>query len=563
MLAHAALLLLAAAAQAEPADLILSRGKIFLSPGRYAQSLAIAGNRISAVGTDADVLGEKGPKTRVIDLAGRLVLPGFHDANNGFLQGALIVSQLRLGGAKTPEAAAKKIELYAAEHPDDPWIIGRGWDPAKFNGGKLPTAADFDMGVSTRPAIMYDVTRTRAWLNSLGMERAGISARTPIIHNGEIVKDQAGQPTGVIGGDALQLARRAIPPPSKRQKLEALRLALKLARSHGVTSIDVIPVPDESSLAEKLALWRELLASREATARLFLYGSLDSPSDALRQRVAARDLPRVKLQVAGVAANVDADLSGRAAALLEPYFDDPRQRGTPRYAAIHLDLDVKAAHKLGLQVALHAAGDRAVRLALDACAKSQQKAKREAWILPEFPCRIEEAAVVSPDDLPRFKALSAAVIAQPGAFVFEDQLANFIPNRVGDRARWAVPLKSLEDAGATVAFGTGWPTGDLDPRPGLFFATARQSLDGKPEQGWFPQERVALEAAIEHSTLDAARVVGLEDELGSIRPGKLADLAVFSDDLLSRSGASLFEPVVALTIFDGKIVYDIEATDQR
>lgn len=563
MLARAALLLLAAGARAEPADLILRHGKIFLSPGRYAESLAIEGNRISAVGTDAEVIDEKGPKTRVVELGGRAVFPGFHDANNGFLHGALLFSQLRLGGARTPEAAAKKIESYAAAHPGDPWIIGRGWDPETFNGGKLPTASDLDLAVSTRPVIIFDGGRTRAWLNSLALERAGVTSRTPIVHNGEIVRDQAGHPSGVLGGDAIQLARGAIPPPSKRQKLEALRVALDLARANGITSIDAVPVPDEPSLAEKIALWRELIASREATARIFLYGSLDQPSDALRQRAASRDLPRVKLQIVGVAATLDDDLSDRKAALLEPYFDSPQERGTPRYASIHLDIDVRSAHKQGLQVSLRAVGDRAVRMALDACEKSQRKSKRDDAVLPAFPCRIEEAAIVSPQDLPRFKALSAAVIAQPGAFVFEDQLSNFVPNRVGDRARWAVPLKSLEDAGAPLAFGTGWPTGDLDPRPGLFFATARQSLDGKPEQGWFPQERVALEAAIEHATLEPARVVGLDDELGSIRPGKLADLAVFSEDILSRSGKGLLDPAVAMTIFDGKIVYDIEATRRR
>ncbi len=554
MLAGALLLVGATFARCEPADLILRHGKVFLGSGRYAESLAVAGDRVAAVGTDADVMTLQGPRTRIIELGGRAVTPGFHDANARFFKGAELFEQLDLGGSGSLEDVQARVSSYAASHPDDPWIIGRGWDAARLQDGKLPTRADLDAAVSTRPVILSDASGGRAWLNSLALERAGITARSPNFNGGEIVRDSAGRPTGILAGESVGMATRAIPPTAQSRRLAALRGALAEASRLGVTSFDSMPGAGEPRLEDRIALWKAFVSSGGACARLFLYGDIEDPSGALKQRSAARALARVKVSVVGVGGDVDGDLRDRSAALLEPYFDESG-RGQPRYLALRLDLLVRAAHKQGLQVALQTAGDRAARLALDACEKSGRRAREDERVLPEFPCRLERLEVLSPQDLPRLKTLSAAAELQFDRLVFDDAESNFFPNRLGDRARWTLPAKSLEDAGVTVAFGSGWPDARLDPRRALFAATSRQSLDGKPAQGWFSQERVSLESAVEHYTLDPARLIGLEDELGSIRPGKLADLVVFSDDLFARSGAALLEAGVDLTIFDGKIVF--------
>lgn len=551
----ALVLLLASRALAADSDLILSGGRVFLGPGQFAESIAIAGNRVAAVGPDAEVMALKGPKTTVIALAGRAVVPGFHDAHVQLFKGGLSLTEVDLRGSKSIEEVRDRLADYAARHAGDDWIFGRGWDAASWRDGRLPVREDIDAAVSTRPVALTDADGRRLWLNSLGLQRAGITTRTPKLNLGEIVKDARGVPTGVFIGDAMALVTRALPQRARQEKLAALRLALAAARENGVTSLDSMSGAGDPPLAEQVDLWRELHKAGELTARLFLYGRLEDAAAAAKLAAKTHDVPRNRLSIVGVAGEIDGSLGDRSAALLKPYFDDPHVKGEPRYASFRLDSLVKSAHKAALQAALQAVGDRAARMALDACEASERRAKEEERVLPEFPCRVERVEVLAPADLARFKALSAAASLQPGRLVCAELAANENPNRLGDRVRYSFAWKSLEDAGALVAFGSGWPAAALDPRAGLFEATSRQCLDGKPGEGWIPEQRISLESAVSHYALDPARLVGFDDELGALKPGKLADLAVFSDDLFARSGRALLSAEVDLTVFDGKIVF--------
>src|SRR6185369_5969235 len=218
-------------------------------------------------------------------------------------------------------------------------------------------------------------------------------------------------------------------------------------------------------------------------------------------------------------------------------------------AAILLTGLVRKAHQQGLQVSLDAAGDKAVRQALDACEKSQQKAKEEELILPEYPCRLEHVELVDRQDLGRFGALGVVASMQPSRVMFDDEAQNYFPNRLGERVRYVCPWNSLRKAGALLSFASDWPVGPLWPRAGLFAAATRTTTKGKPVGGWIRQEKISLEQAVEHYTADPARAIGRDDSMGRLSPGKLADLVVFDRDIFVLDGPALLEAQVAVTIF--------------
>jgi predicted amidohydrolase YtcJ len=551
-----ACLIIAAASAAEP-DLILAHGKVFLGPGRYAQALAVTGNRISAVGRDAEVLSAKGEKTRVVDLQGRAVTPGFHDAHARLLRGALLLLGVDLSGSATTAEVQKKLADFAAAHPKSEWIVGRGWDHEAFLDGSAPTKLDLDAVVSTRPVALTDSDGDTLWMNSEGLRRARLTPTSPGLHAGDYLKDEKGELAGVFMGEGIAAAMRPIPKPTRAERLEALRRALALARREGVTSIDAMPGPDDPSPAEQIEFWRELNKTGEFTARFFLYGRLNDPQGLAKLKRGAVDIPRDRLDFIGVAGPLDGQIADRTAALLAPYFDE-KTGGGLRHQQFALNALVREAHELGFQAALRAAGDKAVRSGLDACQRSEEAAKKEERILPLYPCRIESAELVDPADLPRFAALRAAASVSPARLAFADITRNYYPNRLGARVRQSFPWKSLEDGGALLLFGSDWPSNPFSPRLALFAAATRESLDGAPAGGWMPKEKLSLENAVQHSTADPAKAIGKADILGRIAPGQLADLAVFDRDLFAASGVDLLKAQIDLTVYNGRVVFERE-----
>lgn len=546
--------LAARAASARSPALVLRGGRVFLEPGIYAQALAVSGDRITDVGSDAGISKLVGPRTRVVELKGRAVVPGFHDAGVRLLRGALLSEEVDVSKAETLDDIRAQVQRYAAAHPDGDWILGRGWNQARLSGP--PTRQELDAAISTRPVALADDEGEALWLNTTALRRCRITRATPKLNLGRIVLDASGEPAGLLEGRATGLAKRWFPKPTQESELAALRNALALARSRGVTAVDAVPDPDDPPLADELALWTQLYRSGQTTLRLFVYGSLDDASEALKLRRLEAEIPRTRFGVVGAAGSLDGTVASRSAALLAPYFDAPKQRGEPLYLQWRLNELVRSANERGLQAALGATGDRAVRMALDACAKSVKRAQDKGYVLPRYPCRLEPVELVSPADLPRFGALSAAAVVEPERLLFDSQVANDYPNRLGDRARAALPWRSLERAGATVAFASGWPAHALSPLDELWAAVERRFRDGSPPQGWQPQERVALESALVHATLDPARVVGRDEELGSIKPGKIADVVVLDRDIFAAPPSELPETRVDLTVYNGRVVYD-------
>ena len=424
MIRAAAVLALAwtAAAPVRASDLILYNGNIFVSPGRHARALAVAGNRISAVGEDAEVLRKARPETRLVDLAGRAVTPGFHDAHVHFSEGAR----------------------------------------------------------SSRPEVG-------------GMEGA-----------------------------------------------------VREARRLGVTSISGLLEGDGVS---ELEFWAEQQRLGQATLRYWMWGDLGAPEGflAAKQRFSPR-LPADRFHWSGLKGYVDGDFADRSAALIDAYSDMPDSRGVLRLSPRELRRAVVRGREAGLSVHLHAIGDRAVRVALDACSAVLEEGSRKRGAGVPAPCVIEHADLFAPEDLRRFAASGAVASMQPGRMTADDEDRRY-PERLGPRARRTFALKSLQASGAELAFGSDWPDKPLDPLLGLFAATTQ------PGPGGSSGERISLEEAIAHYTRGSARAVGAERELGVIRPGFLADLVVFDRDLFALPGAELLKARVDATIFDGKVVH--------
>ncbi len=542
------LLVLAALASETNENLILHGGKIFVSPGRWASAVAVEGNRIAAVGRDREILKRKKSGTRLIDLKGRTVTPGFHDAHLHFMKGAFAMAQADLNGATSPKMVADRVAKWLKGHPTAPWALGRGWDHTSFPGQKYPTRLDLDAVTSTLPAALTHVDGHLLWMNTAGLRQAGITRDTPDPKDGQIERGPDGDPTGVLIEGAMALGKKALPEPDAAAVAQALKNALAAARKAGVTSIQG---PMDLQPRVQLQAWRDLDRAGEVSLRWFIWGELDKPDEfyALSQEFA--DLPRERFRFGGLKGFVDGVISARTAAMMESYSDTPGLKGKANYSPEDLSARALTAQSRGWQVCLHAVGDLAVRMALNACQSLSRSRGTGA-----YPCKIEHIEAIDPDDYPRFASLRVAASMQPSHMTYDMQSQNYNPQRLGARAAHAFAWKSLETAGATLAFGTDWPVMPLDPAVNLFAAVTRQHFNGLPPKGWIPEQRIGLENALAHYTVGPARAIGRENELGTVEEGKLADLVVWDRDLMKLKGTEILKAKVDTTIFNGKVVYE-------
>ena len=534
---NAVLLALALAAPAGAADFCLENARVFDGSRDAAPSeLCVRGNRIVARNAGA-------PR---VDVQGAWVLPGFNDAHVHFMDGGLSAYRVDLTTAASAADAARMVGAFAVSHASDAWVLGEGWSQTNFPGGAYPTREDLDAAVADRPVVLEHVDGHLLWANSEAMKRAGVTAETKDPANGSLLRDASGYPTGIFLESAMSLIQERVPPPSPERRREALARALAVARSSGVTSIQGLLAHDAS---EELDAWRELVKSGSDTIRYFMWGRLEDPKEFLALRKAYADLPPDRFVFGGLKGFVDGVLSARTAVLAQPYSDAPSVNGTPNYTQEELNRLVLKANQLGFQVELHAIGDAAVRMALDAFEASRRKLGKAA---PRN--KVEHIEVVDPRDLARFKALDVVASMQPSHMTYDNESQNYNDARLGKRVRYAFAWRSMEEAGAPLAFGTDWPVMALDPKIGLYAAVTRAHFDGRPEGGWVAAQRIRLEDAIRHYTEGSAYAEGREGELGALRPGMLADLVVMDAALFEAQGKAILAVPVRAVVFDGRVV---------
>jgi predicted amidohydrolase YtcJ len=545
---------------AAPADTILVHGRIYTVDSKHpwAEAIAIRGERIVAVGTDREILRYRGATTKVIDARGRLVLPAFTDSHVHFMDGSTSLQHVALDDAKTIAEIQQRVKAYAAAHPKDPWILGRGWTYPVFAPSGLPNKRYLDEIVPDRPVYLEGFDGHTWWANSKALAAAHINKETPDPAGGTIVRDPAtGEPTGAIKEDAADaVVRRAIPEPSRPEKLQALRVGIKLANQLGLAWVHVLGgVNAGRDDLQNVDLLEELRRNGELTLRFYLAYRLDPPEMTARQLQAIiQDQQRYHDDwIAAGSAKIflDGVIETHTAAMLEPYSDDPRLTGQllwdpDKYKDLVAQLD-----RQGIQVFTHAIGDRAIRLALDAYEAAAEKNGTH-----DLRHRVEHIEDPAAADIPRFGKLGVIASMQPlHAYPDDDTLKSWAPNLGPERAQRGWPWHSIQAAGGVLAFGSDWPIVTLSPWPGLQNAVTRQTTDGEPNGGWIPSERISLADAIKGYTLNAAFAGHREKTEGSIEPGKLADLIVVSQDLFKTDPLKIAETKVLLTMVGGRAVY--------
>ena len=534
------------------ADTVLLNGSFWTAePSQpWAEAVAVDGERILRLGRTADIKKLVGTKTRVKDLGGALVLPGFIDCHTHFLKGGFSLSSIQLRDVTSREEFVRRVEAKAQELEDGEWILEGNWDHEQMTPVELPRKEWIDAVSPKNPVCVsrYDLHIVLA--NSRALEIGGITRSTKSPDGGEIQKDPVtGEPTGILRDAAIDLVMRHIPEPSIKTRVKAAEAALRHARELGVTSVH--DMADASNYGASFEVYQELLKEGKLTARIYFYIPIDD-IDFLDKLRLKSPYGNGWLSIAGLKGFADGGLGASTAYFFEPYSDNPKNSGllAPQmFPEGIMEKRLEQADKDGLQVAIHAIGDRANAIILDIfksiAARNGPRDRR--W-------RIEHAQHLRPEEIKLFGELGVIASVQPFHAIDDGRWAEA---KIGmERCRTTYAFKSLLDAGATLALGSDWPVAPLNPLIGIYAAVTRQTTDGKNPGGWFPEQKLSLEEAIKGFTLDGAKTEFSEGEKGSLAEGKLADLVVLDQNLFEITLEKIKDVRVNLTIVGGKIVYD-------
>jgi len=535
-------------------DLILVNGKIWTesSTSPQVEALAIQGSTIVATGTSADMLALRNGGAEIIDLKGRRAVPGFNDAHLHLYLGGKYLSSVQLRCARSEAEFRERIALFAATRPEGEWILGGSWDPEGWPSGRLPDCHLIDGVTPRHPVFVMRLDGHTALANSLAMQLAGVDKNTPDVEGGVILRDSEGNPTGVFQDAAKALIERVIPAADSRQIEESVISAQKHAASFGVTSVQDMGMIGINPLwREVLAVYRSLSQQGKLQVRISAHYPLPQWRDLVEMR-AQHGAGDHKLRITSLKGFADGSLGSVTAWFFEPYTDTPSTCGIPSDEAADPEAmyaNIRNADRCGLPIAIHAIGDRANRAILDLYTRaSQDNGPRDRRL------RIEHAQHLDSADISRFSRLGVIASMQP--YHCSDD-ARWAERRIGSkRARTTYAFRSLLDAGAALAFGSDWFVEPMDPILGIYAAATRRSTDGKYPDGWVPEEKISVAEAVHAYTVGSAYASFEENIKGSLEPGKLADIAVLSEDIFEMEPADIPNARVDLTIFDGKVIYD-------
>lgn len=543
-------------------SLVLTGGKVFTADGRgtLAEAVAVDGNRIVAVGTSREINAAY-HGARTIDLKGRLVTPGFNDSHLHFLGGGLSLLRVNLVGAKTLAEAKARVAARVRELPAGAWVTGRGWDHTLW-GGAWPTKKDLDEVAPHNPVVLQRVDGHVSWVNTLALQKGNVTRETQAPQGGEILHDAAGEPTGILKETAGGLVMSVVPAPTRAEMSEALGRALAEARRYGITSVSANDVPS----FDATPLYRELLKQDKLTVRVAEWQQFERTVEELKRERAEFESHKdnaLRLRLTALKGYVDGTLGSRTAAMLAPFADDPHNSGIPRMPPEQLTKMIVERDAAGFQIALHCIGDRANRMALDgfAAAREANEPRADSQFMlkqrksPYDPRhRVEHAQVVSPSDFARFRDLGIIASMQPAHAISDKRWAQ---ERLGEyRVLGAYSWHTFMAHGVHVPFGTDWPVEPINPYLGLYAAVTRQSIEGDPAGGWWPEERLSIADAIRNYTAEGAYATFEEREKGQVITGMLADLVVHSKDLLTIAPHDILQTEADITVFDGRVIYE-------
>lgn len=524
-----------------PATMAIVNARIWTGNPKqpWAEAIAFRGDRISVVGTNNEVRRALGA-TQPIDAHGELVTPGFIDSHVHFLGGGFQLASVQLRDAKTPAEFVRRIKAFAATVPAGTWITGGDWDHHLW-GGELPRHEWVDSITPNNPVWIGRLDGHMGLANALAMRDAKVSSATKDVSGGTIVRDASGAPTGIFKDNAQDMIGGAMPDATPEMNDRALNAAMKYVAEQGVTSVAHMGTWADLAVFERAHEAGTMVTRISAAVPLATWGRL-------RDTVAARGRGDDWLHIGSLKGFADGSLGSHTAAFLEPYTDVPSDTGLWVTQPSDLYAWTSGADKAGLQVIVHAIGDRAIRTQLDI----YQRVEREDGTRDRR-FRIEHAQHIAPSDIPRFAALHIIASMQPYHAIDDGRWAEKVIGHKRSETTYA--FKSLLDNGTRLAFGSDWDVAPPIPLYGIYAAATRRTLDDKNPGGWFPEQKIGVEDALRAYTSGGAYAMFAEQSRGSLEPGKLADLVMIDQDITRIAPENIRDAHVMMTIVGGKVVY--------
>jgi predicted amidohydrolase YtcJ len=508
----------------------------------WAQAVAIESDKIAAVGDSAALTSRVGPGTKVLGKAKAMVVPGFMDGHAHFLSGGFQLASVDLRDANSPAEFVARLKAYAARLRPGEWITGGDWDHERWPGAPLPERRWIDSVTPQNPVFVNRLDGHMGLANSAALRLANLSRATRDIPGGTIVRSRGGEPTGILKDEAQGPVLAVIPAPSPSQSDSALRRAMSWAAAKGVTAVADVSVP-----------WYEVAALKRAraagtlTTRVSVYVPLEDWRR-MADTVRANGIGDAWLRIAGVKGYVDGSLGSTTALFYQPYNDAPETSGLLVTPEDSLRAWIGGADSAGLQVVVHAIGERANGLLLDIydSVASAHGARDRRF-------RIEHAQHLRREDIRRFGQSGVIASMQPYHAIDDGRWAE---KRIGpERIKTTYAFRSLLDSGAHLAFGSDWTVAPIDPLLGIYAAVTRRTLDGKHPKGWVPGEKITVEEALRAYTAGNAYSVFAQGTRGKIAPGYLADLVILDQDLTAVAPEAIEHVTVRGTLVGGRVVY--------
>lgn len=539
------------------ADIIFTHGNVYTGVAvvssfkmtKRAEAIAVRQGRIEEVGESADVLKLRGPETQVVDLGGKFVMPGFNDAHMHLAAAGFQLLNVNLVGAKSLDEFRERIRQKAETAAPGEWILGSGWDETLWPVKAPPTRFDLDEVTTDHPVFLTRIDGHSAVANARALQLASITIASRDPKGGKIERDESGQPNGLLRDTAMKAVENVVPPPSHDRRRQALDAALADLAHWGVTSAQ-----DFSSWDDFLVL-EEIEKEGKLTARVSEWLPFDDPIQKLEDERKEHAGPDEMLATGMLKGFMDGSLGSHSAALLEPYADEPKNTGLPRYDQAKLNGMAQERMLAGFQLGFHAIGDKAVQMALDAFAAGEKAAKEKKVKAAnggdDYRPRIEHAQVTTPVQILKFKDLKVIASMQPCHLLTDMNWAatRLGPTRASHSYAWADFLKK----GVPLAFGTDYPVEPVNPFRGLYAATTRKSENGKLE--YYPQEKITMDQAIAAYTTGSAFAEFSEKQKGLMVSGMLADFVVLDRDPTAVDAQKLLQTKVLRTVVGGKTVY--------
>ena len=515
-----------------------------------AEAIAVKGDRILAVGKTFDLQKLKGDQTQVVDLDGHFVVPGFNDAHLHLADAGLQKLGVDVQGVKSLDEFRERVRAKVEAAKAGDWILGGGWDETLWPVKTLPTRWDLDEVSDGHPIFLTRVDGHLAVANTRALQLASVTLATRDPKGGHIDRNENGEPTGILRETAQDAVTSAIPTPTRDFQRRGIEVALADLAEHGVTSAQ------DNSPWESFQIYEDLEKEGKLTARISEWLPFDASVDELQQKRTSHSQSDLLLHTGMLKGFMDGSMGGHTAALLEPYADDPKNSGLPRYEADKLNAMTKERVLAGFQIGFHAIGDKGIQMALDAFDEAE-KAAKEAKVKAasggdDYRLRVEHAQCPTAGQITRFKQLKVIASMQP-THVLTDM--RWALDRLGlKRAATCYAWNSFLTKGVTLAYGTDYNVEPISPFRGLYAAVTRKSEDGKQE--FFPQQRITMDQAISAYTTGSAFAQFEEKEKGMLKAGMLADFVVLDRDVTAVSPDKLLATKVLRTVVGGKTVYE-------